>query len=231
MVRRYVLPLLLLAALDARGAELLVSGAASTRDALAEVAHVYEVQTGDRVLLNFGGSNELVRQIKAGAKVDVILSADDASLAALHVVERKDVVANHLAIVTAKPIRQLADLAAMRRIAIGNPASVPAGIYAKQYLEAQHLWMRIAPALIPTSDVRAALAAFDAGAVDAAIVYRTDAMLAKRAHATFVVSADTPRIVYPAAILRDSPAARRFFTFLTSAAAKAIFVKWGFIPR
>ena len=68
----------------------------------------------------------------------------------------------------------------MRRVAIGDPAGVPAGVYAKEYLTRVGIWTALQPKLVPTGSVRLALAAVEAGSVDAAIVYRTDAAVAKR---------------------------------------------------
>ena len=86
--------------------------------------------------------------------------------------------------------------------------------------------------MVPAGSVRAAMAAVESGAVDAAIVYRTDARLARRATVAWVVPADRgPRIVYPAAILassRNSAEAARFLEFLRGAAAARTFERVGF---
>jgi molybdate transport system substrate-binding protein len=228
---RAFLPLLLLLAIPARADEVVVSAAASTREAMTEVAKLYEARTHDRVLLNFGGSNEMARQIVAGAKVDVFVAADEATITRVHATG-KPLLSNHLAIVTANPIPNLFALKSFRRIAIANwRAGVPAGVYAASYFSAMKEWPALEPRLIPMVDVRAALAAFDAGSVDAAIVYRTDARLAKRKHATFEVKDDglIGSIVYPAAILRQTSASKRFFAFLFSADARRIFDRYGFL--
>jgi molybdate transport system substrate-binding protein len=121
---------------------------------------------------------------------------------------------------------------AFRRIAIGDPAAVPAGVYARQYLEQLDLWSELEPKLVPGASVRAALAAVESGAVDAAIVYRTDARIALKATVAYVVPADRgPRIVYPGAILARSKAvdeSKRFLDFLRSATAARIFERFGF---
>jgi len=203
-----------------------VSAAASTREALTEVARACEAKTHDRVLLNFGGSNEMARQIVAGAKVDVFIAADLETMKRTRH-EGRPLLANRLAIVTSKPIANAYALTRFRRIAIANwRANVPAGTYAVQYFSAMKLWNDIESRVVPTVDVRAALAAFDSGAVDAAVVYVTDARIAKRKHATLVLQ-DTG-IVYPAAIIRESPAAKRFFAFLFSDDATRIFTRYGF---
>ena len=123
---------------------------------------------------------------------------------------------------------------AFRRIALGDPAAVPAGVYAKAYLEQQNLWAELAPKVVPSGSVRAALAAVETGAADAAIVYRTDARIALKATVAYVVPVDRgPRIVYPAALVKGSTAAdesRRFLDFLRGATAARIFERFGFTP-
>ena len=121
----------------------------------------------------------------------------------------------------------VSQLKRFRRVAIANwRAGVPAGVYARSYLMTMNAWRDVETRAIPTVDVRAALAAFDSGAVDAAIVYRTDERLAKRRHATLAL--DATSIVYPAAVIRKSAVAQRFFDFLFSDEATRIFTRYGF---
>jgi len=203
-----------------------VSAAASTRDALTEVARAYEAKTHDRVLLNFGGSNEMARQIVAGAKVDVFIAADVETMKRTGR-DGRALLSNRLAIVSASPISNVSQLKRFRRVAIANwRAGVPAGVYARSYLMTINAWRDVETRAIPTVDVRAALAAFDSGAADAAIVYRTDERLAKRRHATLAL--DATSIVYPAAVIRKSAVAQRFFDFLFSDGATRIFTRYGF---
>src|SRR5207253_906340 len=121
-----------------------------------------------------------------------------------------------------------------RRIAIGDPAAVPAGAYAKAYLQRIGLWSALEGRFVPTASVRLALAAVESGAVDAAIVYRTDIRAAPRAREAFVVPRDEgPSIVYPAAVLaggKNPRGARRFLAFLQGPNAAAIFEREGFTP-
>jgi molybdate transport system substrate-binding protein len=220
-----LLPLLVLLLASAlRANEIVVSAAASTRDALTAVARAYEARTHDRVLLNFGGSNEMVRQIRAGAPVDIFLAADERSMRQVSP-RGRTLLTNRLAIVAARAIAPR-DLSSLRRIAIANwRAGVPAGVYWQRYLGPR--WHALEPKLIPSLDVRAALAAYDGGAVDAALVYATDAAMSKRAHATFVVR-DGPPIAYPVAMIRATPAAARFLSYLFSADARRVFERYGF---
>jgi len=225
-------------------APITVSAAVSLTDALTAIAEQYGREGRGTVRFNFGASNVLARQIVGGAPVDVFISADEAQMdvagAAQMLVDgsRVDLLRNQLAIVVPSDrTRAFAGPRALtgeafRRIAIGDPAAVPAGVYAKAWLEKEGLWQALEPRMVPSGSVRAALAAVESGAADAAIVYRTDARVALRATVAYVVPADRgPRIVYPAAIVRTSAAqteAKRFLAYLRSAAAAPIFERFGF---
>lgn len=220
-----------------------VSAAASLTDVLQQVAAAYERQSDEPVILNFGASNTLARQIAAGARVDVFVSADEAQMDAvaayIDASSRVALVSNQLAIAVPddrprrfSSARDLAD-PSVRRIALGDPAAVPAGVYAKAYLEKLGVWAEIATKVVPSGSVRLALAAVENGAADAAIVYKTDVVTARRAREAFVVpAAEGPRIVYPGAVVRGghNPAGgRRFLQFLASREAAAVFERAGFL--
>jgi molybdate transport system substrate-binding protein len=222
---------------------LTVAAAVSLTDALTAQAEEF-AKSGERVQFTFGASNTLARQIVNGAPVDAFISADEAQM---HVVEkagliaegsRVDLLINQLAVVVAddrprtfSSIRDLLD-PSLKRIAIGDPDAVPAGVYAKQYLERVGIWPQIAERIVPTVSVRAALAAAESGTADAAIVYATDARITTRVSVAWIVPAgEGPRIVYPAARIRDGrapDAAARFLTFLQSDAGSRIFERFGF---
>jgi molybdate transport system substrate-binding protein len=223
-----------------------VAAAVSLSEVLEEIATAYAADGGGAVRFNLAGSNVLARQIVNGAPADAFISADDAQM---DVVEkagdllagsRFDLVANQLAIVaTPERVdfvrREFARAPGeIRRVAIGDPAAVPAGVYARRYLEQRGLWTAYEARIVPTTNVRAALAAVETGSVDAAIVYVTDLAAARTAVLAFAVSAtDGPRIVYPGAVLAASrhPAeARRFLAFLRQPAAAAIFARHRFRP-
>jgi molybdate transport system substrate-binding protein len=122
----------------------------------------------------------------------------------------------------------------IRRIAIGDPEAVPAGVYARLYLERIGLWQTLRPKLLPSASVRAALAAVESGSADAGIVYATDAHAADAVRITKVIAGpDAPSIVYPACVVSSSKrkeAAARFVTFLQTPAASRIFRQHGFLP-
>jgi molybdate transport system substrate-binding protein len=238
-VKRLVAGALLLVGVPLAGAEpLRVAAAASLSDALREVA----AQSHVPVVFNFGSSSILARQIEEGAPVDVFISADEAKMDGLAqrglivVRSRADILSNTLVVVVPKDhgahIRSANDLAG-RSLALAQPDSVPAGIYAKRYLQTKRLWDRIAPHVIPVENVRAALAAVESGNVDAAIVYRTDALISHKVRVAFEVPrAESPAIVYPAAVIAESQQkadALRFVAFLQSRAARDVFRRYGFL--
>jgi molybdate transport system substrate-binding protein len=206
-----------------------VFAAASLTDALREIGAQYERQTGERIVFNFAGSNTLARQIQEGAPADLFLSADEATMNALHVRHRVSVLSNTLVLV-GNGIRSPRDLIG-RRVALAEPSSVPAGVYAREYLTGIGIWHLVAPNVVPTENVRGALAAVESGNVDAAIVYRTDA---QRGFAFEVPRASGPRISYPFAVLEhaENPdAAKRFLDYLTSKPALDVFERHGFLLR
>ncbi len=226
------------------GGEILVFAAVSTSDALAQIGREFTVASGITVRFSFGASNILARQLVTGAPADVFVSADRAQMDELEQIglvrrsERRDLLANVLVVVVPKEGRiDLAgadDLLMVERLAIADPEGVPAGVYAREWLSTRGLWRAVAQRLIPTSDVRAALAAVESGSVDAAIVYRTDAAISRRARVAFTIpEAEGPRIRYQVAPLaggRNPDAARAFITFLAGREAQAIFARHGFIP-
>ena len=112
---------------------------------------------------------------------------------------------------------------------------MPAGVYAKAWLEKLRLWPAIAPKVVPTENVRAALAAVASGNADAGVVYKTDAASSKRVKIGYEVSgADAPDIRYPVALVKDSTqpeAAKKFLDYLLSKEAGQVFKQAGFLLR
>jgi molybdate transport system substrate-binding protein len=121
----------------------------------------------------------------------------------------------------------------VKRLALADPAAVPAGLYAKAWLEKAGVWKELEPRVVPALDVRAALAAVEAGRVDAGIVYATDAAQSKRVRVVLTVpEAEGPRVVYPVAALSQGKApvvGRAFVRFLTGDTTRSIFERYGFI--
>src|SRR4029079_16276499 len=164
-------------------ATLHVSAAASLTDVLQELARIYEKQTGDVLLFNFGASSLLARQIQEGAPADLFISADELKMDSLQqrgllvAATRRSILSNTLAIIVPSDSRMNiaspADLAgdSIRNLALAEPPSVPAGISAKEYLRKLRLWKKIVFKVVPTDNGRGALAAVESGNADAGIVY------------------------------------------------------------
>jgi len=243
-LRRAVRAAVILLALAAPAAaeEVVVYAAASLTDALREVARGFEAQTGHKIVFSLGGSNDLARQIKAGAPADVFFSADEAQMNGLeaaglvNAADRVNVLSNLLVVIVplASPaaLKQAPDLLAVKHLAVADPAAVPAGVYARRWLEAVEIWGALKPRLVPTLNVRAALAAVESENADAGIVYRTDAALSKRVRIAFEVPrGQGPAIMYPLAPLAAAKKASvsAFVRHLVSPAAREVYVRYGFI--
>ncbi len=222
---------------------LVVSVAASLSDVMSELARRHEQATGQAVRLNVAGSNFIARQIIEGASADAFVSADERQMDAVERAgrlvpgTRADLLTNRLVVVgrPGSPLRagDPATLASgqVRRVALGNPESVPAGVYARRWLEAAGVWAAVAPKVVPTMSVRAALAAVRAGRVDAAVVYATDAATETSVPVLFRVDPrDAPPIVYPVAVVQGprQQAAGRFVAYLRSPDAGVVFTNAGF---
>ena len=195
----FVVALGMLTSSATRAATVTVFAAASLTDAMKEIARDYEKRTADKVMFNFGASSMLARQIQEGAPADMFFSADEAKMDSLQKEgliskdSRRSLLSNSLVIVVAKEhgaaIQAVKDLASdkVTRLALAEPRTVPAGIYAKEYLQQQNLWRAVESKVVPTENVRAALAAVEAGNVEAGIVYKTDAAISQKVKIAFEV--------------------------------------------
>ncbi len=224
--------------------ELTVSAAASLTDAFKEIGRAFEVQDPDtEVQFNFGASDALVQQLAAGAPIDVLATADQDSMdkaAAQKLIEpatRSNFARNTLvAIVPAdrEVVPQgLPDLERddITRIGLGNPASVPAGRYARDALERAGRWSAIEAKAIYTQNVRQALDYVARAEVDVAFVYATDAAIRKdQVRVAFPLATEVP-ITYPIAVVAGKSAeARRFLDYVLSPPGQAILARYGFLP-
>lgn len=244
---RLVAAAAMVAALSATGiaqhSRLVVSAASTTHAAVEEIAGLYRAATGVAVAVNTAGSSTLARQIVEGAPVAVFLSADDLQM---DVVEkagrlaagtRTPLLTNQLAIV--EPARASSPLTVaallegrVTRLAMGETASVPAGVYGRRWLEREGAWARLQPKVIPFPTVRAVLSAVEAGRVDAGIVYATDARDSSARLVATLSAKDHAylNIVHSAAVMAGPAEAqgRRFLQFLQGPAARAVFERRGF---
>jgi molybdate transport system substrate-binding protein len=241
----FIFAVVILTTTGAGAVEVTVFAAASLSDACTEIAPLFFKATGDTLRFNFGASGALTRQIKEGAPVDVIFSADELRVDQLERAglllpdTRRTLLANTLVVVIAAEdsvlVKTLGDLAKaeVRRIAIGEPATVPAGTYTKDYLQKIGDWSRLTGKLVPLDTVRAALAAVETGNAEAGFVYKTDALVSKKVEIAFEVPfVEGPKIIYPIAILKDAKqpkAARALLDFLAGVEAQKVFAKYGFL--
>lgn len=230
-----------------------VFAAASLRDVVYEVGSAFSLQQapGYRVHFNIAGSNVLAQQIMASSQADVFLSANEKwirhveSAGRLIDGSRRPMLSNRLVVVantaTTWKMSRATDLGGLpfKHLSIGNPDAVPAGIYAKKFLEktphnGETLWSTLADRAAPALDVRSALALVEADPSVVGIVYRTDAMASKGVRILFEIPEGAiPPIRYFAARVHRPGAttsAEQFFDFLFSPAAHEIFAKHGFIP-
>lgn len=223
--------------------ELLVSAASSLTDSFKEVGREYEAKNpGVKIRFNFAATGSLLQQIEQGAPVDIFASADQQSMdkaekgSFVLPESRVDFVGNSLVLirtVSTTGVKALADLqsAQVQKISMGNPASVPAGRYAKEALEELGVWGVLAPKFVMGISVKQALEYVMRGEVEAAFVFGSDAAVAKeRVRVVTEIPTVTP-IVYPLAVVAASTKkeqALAFIHYLQGAEAQAIFVKYGF---
>jgi len=225
-----------------------IFAAASLTDVVTTLAADFEAATGRRAQVSFASSSTLARQILAGAPADVFLSANPAWVQQVidggraRPEDRVVFAANRLVVVVprGRPVPgALADLVRLERIALADPTAAPAGLYAKRMFEEAGLWPRIAPRIVSSLDVRAALRLTEIRAVDAAVVYSTDALQSKGVvRAGALIPAELqPRIRYVAVVTgsdrrRDrADAARAFLRYLRGPQGSARLAAAGFTPR
>lgn len=224
---------------------LLISAAASLKDVLEEIKPLYQ-QTKPNVNINFnfGASGALQQQIENGAPADIFISAAKRQVDTLEqkgllvAGTRTNIAKNRLVLVVPKNGVNITSFYNLRdgkikKIATGEPRSVPAGQYAEQVLKKLKLWDQIRSKLVFANNVRQVLAFVESGNAEAGLVYSTDAKISNQVKV--VVAADEKYhspIIYPMAILKRSKnvdTAKDFAQFLASNQAKSVFKKFGFI--
>lgn len=227
--------------------ELVVYAAASTRDALQAIESPYERDHAVDLVFNFGSSGDLSKQIVAAAKADVFLSAGEPEMDKVEEAKlvasgtRRALLTNQLVVIEPADAPSIftapfepAQLAGPKvtRLSLANVETVPAGRYAKAWLEKTGTWKDVSDRVLPGVDVRAALAAVESAGAQAGIVYRSDVARSKKARIVFTVPvADGPKISYPVTAIAGRPAekeARAFVEFLASPSAYAVFEEFGF---
>jgi molybdate transport system substrate-binding protein len=242
---------LLLLPLPARAEDVTVFAAASLRTALDLIAADWQADTGHRVVISYGGSSALAQQIEQGAPADLFFSAavtwmDHLQAAGLIQPDsRRDLLGNSLVLVAhraADPVvidatLNLPALLGDGRLAMALVDSVPAGQYGRAALESLGLWAAVAPLVVQTENVRAALDLVMQGEAALGIVYASDALFDDAAGDAVTVigtfpATTHPPIIYPAALVADRPgaAAALFLDHLGGPQAMAVFAAQGFRP-
>lgn len=226
---------------------LLVSAAASLKDVMEEIKPLYQQKHSNiNLTFNFGASGALLQQIEQGAPADIFISAAKKQMdtleqkGALVPGTRTNLASNKLVLIVPNGSQGVTSFNSLKkpeikRIAIGEPRSVPAGQYAEQVLQKLNLWNDVKPKLVYANNVRQVLAAVESGNADAGLVYLTDAKISNKVKA--IATADDSYhapIVYPMAVLKSSKnvdAAKAFVQYLSSGEAKRILRKYGFIAK
>jgi molybdate transport system substrate-binding protein len=250
-MRRLLLGLAMLATWSASSraeAPVTVFAAASLKAPLSQIADAWAAQGHPKLQVSFDSSGTLAKQIQQGAPAGIFISADQKwmdYLAKQNLVvaaSRKTLLTNTLVLIApagqGKPIKigPNFDLAGLLgpggRLAVGDPATVPAGIYGKQALTWFGEWDVAAAHLAPAANVKAALLLVEKGEAPAGIVYATDAQGDPKVHviATFPPESHDP-ITYPVALIAktgETPQAGAALAFIEGKQAKAIFAKSGF---
>jgi molybdate transport system substrate-binding protein len=226
--------------------EITVSAAISLKNAFEEIGKIYEAKNGGtKVVFNFGASGDLMRQIEGGAPVDVFASAaqkdmDDAEKKGLIAVgSRLNFAANSVVLIvplkSGTAMKSFEDLksGSIKKIAVGNPKTVPAGRYAEEVLKYYKMPDEIKDKLIFTENVRQALDYVSRDEVDAGIVYSTDAIARSKEVAVVATAPEASHkpVVYPIAMVKtakNSEQANAFIALVTSAEGKRILGRYGF---
>nr|WP_279326046.1 molybdate ABC transporter substrate-binding protein [Bacillus sp. FJAT-47783] len=223
--------------------EITVSAAASLQEAMMELIAAFEKEYPSvTVHVNFGGSGALKQQISKGAPVDLFFSAGEKhinELVAEGLLSKEltiNVVKNQLALIVSEDVKQevkdLKDLQKVQQIAVGNPETVPAGQYAKEALEQSRLWEILKTKVVTSKDVRQVLTYVETGNVDAGIVYKTDALLAKDVISSIPINETLHSpIVYPLGVVsttKHEAEAKQFLHFIQEEKSVEILKKFGF---
>jgi molybdate transport system substrate-binding protein len=225
-------------------ASITVSAAASLTNAFNDIAKVYQQQyPQDKVLLNFGASGSLLRQMQNGAPVDVFASADQQTMDQaqaknlVHAQDRVNFVNNTLVLITPKKsdltIRGLPDLqhSGIKHIALGNPAYTPAGRYAQAAMEQAQIWSKVQPKIVNVNNVRQALDYVANQSAEVGFVFGTDAAIMPDKVSVAATIPTSKPISYPIArtvASKEPTAANRFIHFIQSAKGQQILKHYGF---
>jgi molybdate transport system substrate-binding protein len=231
--------------------QLTISAAASLKDSLTEITQLYnQANANITIRNNFASSGALQQQIENGAPVDVFFAAAAKQMNELEkknlilLDTRRNLLSNRLVLIvptnTGVPtnaedvtsLDSLTKLDDIKRIAIGDPRSVPVGQYTEQALKKSAVWEQVQSKLVLGNNVRQVLQFVESGNAQAGVVYATDAKTSNKVKIVQIINADLHEpILYPIAVLQKSEnqaIAKAYVQFLTGTTAKLIFEKYGF---
>jgi molybdate transport system substrate-binding protein len=231
----------------AQSKDIIVFAAASLKDALNAVAEGFRRNTGKRVTASYAASSTLAKGIATGAPADVFISADLEWMDYLEQRKlikpwsRSDLLGNKLVLIAPSIDRRvrlaiepgfpLATALGDGKLAMADPASVPAGMYAKAALQKIGVWPAVAQRILPAENVRAALLLVARSEAPLGIVYATDAAIDPGVRVIGTLPREThPPIIYPVALTATSenPDGAALLIYLRCAQARAQFQKAGF---
>ncbi len=235
-------------AVGAAQPEIVVFAAASTTDAMIEIGALYSAKGLGAVKFSFASSSTLAKQIEQGASADVFLSANVEwadYLEQKNMLEkgsRANLLRNRIALVVPKDsavksvdlkpgVSLLPLLGKDGKLAVGDPAHVPVGMYGKKALESLGAWDAVKDRIAPMKDVRAGLALVERGEAPLGLVYESDAAASGKVRVIGVFPQGShPEVLYPVAAVAGKRvvAAKAFIAFLSTPEAKAVFKKYGF---
>ncbi|OKP81995.1 molybdate ABC transporter substrate-binding protein [Paenibacillus helianthi] len=227
----------------AKKTEIIISAAASLQDSLDKIAVLYEKQHPDiDLVFNYGASGTLQKQIEQGAPADLFFSAGDKQMKALVdgglVSDNTELLKNQLVLVvpsdsktSISTITQLTDKS-FKKVAVGQPESVPAGQYAQQSLTAKNVWDTLQSKLVFAKDVRQVLSYVETGNADAGFVYKTDALTSNKVKIALTVGAHVHKAInYPVGLVKESKhqaEAKAFYSYVQTKSANDVFTSYGF---
>jgi molybdate transport system substrate-binding protein len=230
----------------ASAAELTIFAAASLTQPLSDIINSYKTVAPDvKITASYGGSGALQTQIENGAPADIFFSAAEKQMDTLDkeglviTSSKVDLLKNEIVLIVPKAlpvmVGSFGDVAtdAVSKIALGDPASVPAGQYAQDTFNYLKIWDKVSGKAILGSDVKQVLSWVDSGNADCGIVYKTDAL----SDSSVKIVAEAPngshtQVIYPAAILKTSAnqdAAAAFIKYLQSDDSLKVFTNYGFL--
>lgn len=223
---------------------LTIAAAVSLTDALEEIKEGYEKEHAVNITFNLAGSGTLAQQIRQGAPIDLFISAnqqwmdtlDDEEIILPHT--RQDITGNKLVMIAHQDAdlsyESFQDIARhdVDEIAVGNPESVPAGLYTKDTLTSLDIWDELHEQMIFAKDVRQVLTYVETGNADIGFIYESDALRSKDIRVLArAEEKDHDPITYPGAVVADTKhekKAQAFLDYLLSDEAQDILATHGF---